>query len=93
MTTRVMKVVSQTEVAYVPSTKSDTGQMAMSTVCLTSNRDFTIVGTMFGNLATCRFQPGQLVHATFRLSVREHEGRLYQDVVIVDVQPITPVLP
>ena len=49
-----------------------------------------IVATMFGNLAQCLFQPGEVVLCTLRFSAREYQGQWYQDITITDIAKLNP---
>lgn len=80
-----MKVVSQSDASYIPSTKQEGGQLAK---CIIRLKEFgggkfgnEYACTMFGNLALCRFYEGDIVVAVLRFSVHEVNGSLYQDVV------------
>lgn len=80
-----MKVVSQSDATYIPSTKQEGGQLAK---CIIRLKEFgggkfgnEYACTMFGNLALCRFAEGELVAASLRFQVHEVNGSLYQDVV------------
>ncbi len=80
-----MKVVSQSDATYIPSTKQEGGQLAK---CIIRLKEFgggkfgnEYACTMFGNLALCRFYEGDIVVAVLRFSVHEVNGSLYQDVV------------
>jgi hypothetical protein len=85
MKTSIMKVVSQSDATYIPSTKQEGGQLAK---CIIRLKEFgggkfgnEYACTMFGNLALCRFYEGDIVVAVLRFSVHEVNGSLYQDVV------------
>ena len=87
--TKIYYVVSQTDVSYVASQKAEGGQLAK---CVIRLREFggsrfgnEYVGTMFGNLAQCRFYEGDLVAASLRFQVHEVNGAVYQEVVVNDV--------
>ena len=82
--TKIYYVVSQTDVSYVASQKAEGGQLAK---CVIRLREFgnEYVGTMFGNLALCRFYEGDLVAASLRFQVHEVNGAVYQEVVVNDV--------
>ncbi len=80
-----MKVVSQSDASYIPSTKQEGGQLAK---CIIRLKEFgggkfgnEYACTIFGNLALCRFYEGDIVVAVLRFSVHEVNGSLYQDVV------------
>ena len=89
MKTEMLRVVSQGDVAYVPSTKQEGGQLAKCEIRLKmlggSKFGDEFVATLFGNLAQCRFQEGDVVIAVLRFSVHEVNGCLYQDVVCNDI--------
>lgn len=85
MKTSIMKVVSQSDASYIPSSKEANGQLAK---CIIRLKEFgggkfgnEYACTMFGNLALCRFYEGDIVVAVLRFQVHEVNGSLYQDVV------------
>lgn len=86
---QIFKVVSQGTVNYVPSSKEENGQLAKCDIRLKmlggSKFNDEFVATLFGNLALCRFQEGDVVAAVLRFSVHEVNGCLYQDVVCNDI--------
>jgi len=43
------------------------------------------VGTLLGNVALCRFYPGDLVVAALRFQHREYQGNVYQDIIVQDI--------
>lgn len=89
MKTEMLRVVSQTDVTYVPSTKQEGGQLAKCDIRLKmlggSKFSDEFVATVFGNLASCRFFEGDVVAAVLRFSVHEVNGFLHQDVVCSDI--------
>ena len=92
MKTIMLRVVSQADVTYIPSTKQEGGQLAK---CLIRLREFgggkygdEYACTMFGNLAQCKFYEGDLVVASLRFQVHEVNGATYQEVIANDVVPI-----
>ena len=89
MDTKILKVVSQSDVTYIPSTKQEGGQLAKCEIRLRmlggSKFGDEFVATLFGNLAQCRFSEGDVLAAVLRFSVHEVNGCLYQDVVCNDV--------
>ena len=89
MKTEMLRVVSQGVVTYVPSSKEANGQLAKCEIRLKmlggSKFNDEFVATLFGNLALCRFQEGDVVAAVLRFSVHEVNGCLYQDVVCNDL--------
>ena len=88
MIIKILRVASQTNVSYVPSQKTEGGQLAKSVIRL---QEFggkfgnEYVAALFGNLAQCRFAEGDVVVASLRFQVREVNGNFYQDVVVNDV--------
>ena len=92
MKTIMLRVVSQGDVTYIPSTKQEGGQLAK---CIIRLKEFgggkygdEYACTMFGNLAQCKFYEGDLVVASLRFQVHEVNGAVYQEVVANDVVPI-----
>ena len=91
MTTKLLKVVAQTEPVYVPSKKQSDGQLAKSMIRLKElGGDFgdEYICTMFGNLALCKFAVGKTVIASLRFQTHELNGSVFQDVVANDIQNI-----
>ena len=79
----LFKVVSQTEPTTI-NTKN--GQTQKSTVVLQETGDTfadSYVASLIGNQV--RFHTGDLVWAALRLTHRENNGALYQDIVIKDI--------
>ena len=89
MMTNIFRVVSQDTVTYVPSSKEANGQLAKCEIRLkklgSSKFSDEFVATLFGNLAQCRYNEGDVVVAVLRFSVHEVNGCLYQDVVCNDL--------
>ena len=88
MTTKILKVVAQTEPVYVPSKKSDSGQVAKCYIRLKElggDYEDEYLCAMFGNLALCKFTPGKLVVAALRFQTHESNGAFYQDIVASEV--------
>lgn len=91
MKTKILRVVSQGVVTYIPSSKEESGQLAK---CVIRLKEFggkygdEYVCTMFGNLAQCRFYEGDLVAASLRFQVHEVNGVAYQEVIANDVVSI-----
>ena len=95
MKTSVFRVVSQSDVTYIPSTKQEGGQLAK---CLIRLKEFgsgkfgdEYACTMFGSLATCKFYEGDLVVASLRFQVHEVNGAVYQEVIANDVVKLSQV--
>lgn len=88
MVTKLLKVVAQTEPVYVPSKKTDNGQLAKSMIRLKElggEYEDEYVCDMFGNLAEQKYREGQLVLAVLRFRSHESNGSYYQDVVVNDI--------
>ena len=95
MKTFVCRVVSQGDVTYVASQKAEGGQLAK---CLIRLKEFggskfgnEYACTMFGNLAQCKFNEGDLMAASLRFQVHEVNGSVYQEVVVNDVVKLNKV--
>lgn len=88
MKEKLLRVVQQSEAFAVQSQKSENGQVMKSNIVLQElggKYENQYVAAMLGNLAQCRFSPGDIVTATLRFSTREHNGAMYQDILITDV--------
>ncbi len=82
---QVMRVVSCGELQQVPSQKAEGGMLCKRQIVLQEiggKYEDQVVGVMLGNLAQCQFYPGDVVMASIRLSVREYNGQMYQDIVV-----------
>ncbi len=91
MVTKLLKVVAQTEPVYVPSKKTDNGQLAKSMIRLKElggEYEDEYVCAMFGNLALCKFTVGEMVIASLRFQTHESNGSFFQDVVANDLKVI-----
>ena len=91
MTTKILKVVAQTEPVYVPSKKTDSGQLAKSMIRLKElggEYEDEYICAMFGNLALCKFDTGKTVIASLRFQTHESNGSYFQDVIVTDIQNI-----
>lgn len=89
MRTNIFRVVSQSNVSYIASTKEESGQLAK---CVIRLKEFgggkfgdEYVCTLFGNLAQCRFAESDVVVASLRFQVHEVNGNCYQEIVCNDV--------
>ena len=88
MQTRICKVLAQTEAVYVPSKKSENGQLAKCMIGLKElggDYEDEFICAMFGNLALCKFATGSTVVAVLNFSTHEVQGAIFQDVVAKDV--------
>ena len=95
MIKELFRVVSQSDVTYIPSSKQEGGQLAK---CLIRLKEFgsskfgnEYACTMFGNLAQCKFYEGDLVAASLRFQVHEVNGAVYQEVIANDVVKLSKV--
>lgn len=92
METRLLKVVAQTNVIYVPSKKRESGELAKSYIRLRElggQYENEYLCALFGNLASCVFNEGDLVVASLRFQTHEANGQYYQDIVVNDLIKIT----
>jgi hypothetical protein len=88
MTTKILKVVAQTEPVYVPSKKQESGKIAKCMIRLKElggEYEDEYVCAMFGDLALCKVQKDQLVVASMRFQSHESNGAYYQDIVVTDI--------
>ena len=91
MVTKILKVVAQTEPVFVPSKKSDSGQLAKSMIRLKElggDYEDEYICAMFGDLALCKFAMGKTVIASLRFQTHEANGSFFQDVVANEIQNI-----
>jgi len=92
MKTNIYRVVSQGDVTYVASQKAEGGQFAK---CMIRLKEFggkfgnEYACTMFGNLAQCKFNEGDLVAASLRFQVHEVNAAAYQEVIVNDIVKLT----
>lgn len=92
METKILRVVAQSDVRYVPSQKQEGGQLAK---CMIRLKEFggkfgnEYACTMFGNLSQCRFSEGDLVVASLRFQVHEVNAAAYQEVIVNDIVKLT----
>lgn len=89
MVTKILKVVAQTEPVFVPSKKTDSGQLAKSMIRLKElggDYEDEYICAMFGDLALCKFAVGKTVIAALRFQTHEANGSFFQDVVANEIQ-------
>ncbi|MBO7539435.1 MAG: hypothetical protein J6T44_09165 [Prevotella sp.] len=92
MQTYICRVVSQSDVTYVASQKAEGGQLSK---CMIRLKEFggkfgnEYACTMFGNLAQCKFNEGDLVAASLRFQVHEVNAAAYQEVIVNDIVKLT----
>lgn len=83
-----MRVVQQGEAFAVQSQKSENGQIMKCNIVLQEmggKYENQYVATMLGNLAQCKFYPGDVVAVTMRFSTREYNGQVFQDIFLTDL--------
>lgn len=88
MHTKLMRVVQQGEAFAVQSQKSENGQIMKCNIVLQEmgvKYENQYVATMLGNLAQCKFYPGDVVAVTMRFSTREYNGQVFQDILLTDL--------
>ena len=91
MVTKILKVMAQTDPVYVPSKKTDSGQVAKSMIRLKElggDYEDEYICAMFGNLALCKFAVGKTVIASLRFQTHESNGSFFQDVIANDIHNI-----
>ena len=82
------KVQKQGEPIQIPSQKAEGGQLTKSMITLQElggKYANTYLCTMFSNTALCKWTPGELVIASLRFEVREHNGNNYQDIIVNEI--------
>lgn len=84
----IFKVVQQGEAFAVQSQKAEGGQTMKCNIVLQElggKFENQYVGAMLGNTAQCRFYAGDVVAASLRFSAREHNGAMYQDILVTEI--------
>ena len=85
---KIYRIVKQGEPIQIPSQKAEGGQLTKSMITLQEiggKYANTYLCTMFGNTALCKWTPGEIVFASLRFEVREHNGNNYQDIVVNEI--------
>ncbi|MBQ8867563.1 MAG: hypothetical protein IJ013_07575 [Bacteroidaceae bacterium] len=83
----LFRVVKCGEPFTIKSEKSESGQMQKKYIHLQeiggkySNQ---FVATLLGKDAACNFYPGDVLAASLRAGVSEHNEKMYQDILVVD---------
>ena len=89
METKILRVVSQGTVTYIPSMRKEGGLVAKCEIRLKtlggSKRADEFLAHLSGNLAQCRFAEGDVVAASFIYFVREVDGKQFQKVICNDI--------
>lgn len=91
METKILKVVQQGEAFAVQSQKAESGQTMKCNIVLQEmggKYENQYAASMLGNVAQCRFTPGDLVVVALRFSTREYNGAVYQDILVTDIAKI-----
>lgn len=91
METKILKVVQQGEAYAVQSQKAEGGQVMKCSIVLQElggKYENEYVAAMLGNLAQCRFFPGDVVVATLRFAKREYNGQVYQDITVGEIKKL-----
>ena len=91
METKILKVVQQGEAFAVQSQKAESGQTMKCNIVLQEmggKYENQYAAAMLGNVAQCRFTPGDLVVAALRFSTREYNGAVYQDILVTDIEKL-----
>ena len=91
MYTQIMRVVQQGETFAVQSQKSENGQMMKCNIVLQEmggKYENQYAAAMLGNMAQCKYVPGELVAVTLRFTTHEHNGQVYQDILVTDIEKV-----
>lgn len=91
MYTQIMRVVQQGETFAVQSQKSENGQMMKCNIVLQEmggKYENQYAAAMLGNMAQCKYAPGELVVVTLRFTTHEHNGQVYQDILVTDIEKV-----
>ena len=86
-----MRVVQQGEAFAVQSQKAQSGQTMKCNIALQEmggKYENQYAAAMLGNVAQCRFTPGDLVVVALRFSTREYNGAVYQDILVTDIEKV-----
>ena len=88
MATDFYRVLAQSETSTVPSQKAEGGQLSKCSIVLQEwggKYENSYVATVLGEQAKMRFVKDELVVASLRFSTREHNGQVYQDIVVNEI--------
>jgi len=88
METQILKVLQQSETQVVDSQKAEGGKLSKCTIVfqeLGGKYENQYVATLLGNVANCRFNAGELVAVRLRFQSHEHNGQIYQDIMVQDI--------
>ena len=84
----LFRVINQSEPQQVASQKAEGGQVTKSTIVLQAfggKYENVYVCTLFGNSATCKWYPGEMVFASLRFQAHEYNGQWYQDITVGEI--------
>lgn len=87
----ILKVVQQGEAFAVQSSKSEGGQTMKCNIVLQElggKYEDQYLCAMLGNMAQCRFCPDDVVAVALRFTTREHNGQVYQDILVTEIVKI-----
>jgi hypothetical protein len=88
MEAKILRVMKCGECFSVKSEKSEGGMLNKRTLVLQElggKYEPTYVVTALGNLATLKFDEGEIVIATLRFQSREYNGQTFMDVVATEL--------
>ena len=71
--------------------KSENGQMMKCNIVLQEmggKYENQYAAAMLGNMAQCKYAPGELVAVTLRFTTHEHNGQVYQDILVTDIEKV-----
>ena len=91
MNTQIMRVMQQGETFAVQSQKSENGQMMKCNIVLQEmggKYENQYAAAMLCNMAQCKYAPGELVAVTLRFTTHEHNGQVYQDILVTDIEKV-----
>ena len=91
METMIMRVVAQGESFLVDSQKSENGKLAKCNIVLQEfggKFENQFAAAMLGNNAGLRFANDELVVVKLRFQTHEHNGQVYQDILVQDIRKV-----
>lgn len=81
----VCRVVSQTESSSVTTQNGELDKCYIRVKEIGSDYANEYICSVLGNLAQCRFQPGDKVIVTLRFQIFENNGKAYQEVRATEI--------
>ena len=91
MTAMIPSVVKQGQPLSAQRPKRQHGQMMKCNIVLQEmggKYENQYAAAMLGNAAQCKFYPGDLVAVTLRFTTHEHNGQVYQDILVTDIEKV-----